>query len=159
MEEQAKTLAVVRVRGVSGIRRDIKDTLTMLHLNRNCQATLIQNKPTNLGMLRKAKGQLAWGEASEETIASLLKERGRLIGEKKLTDEYIKKIGYESLEKLAEAIHKLKIEYGDLPDIKPLFRLHPPKKGYGGKIKKSYKSAGVTGYRGEAINTLIKKMI
>jgi len=61
MEGQAKNLAVVRVRGVSGIRQDIKDTLNMLHLNRNCQATLVQNEPTNLGMLRKAKGQLAWG--------------------------------------------------------------------------------------------------
>ena len=152
-------MAVIRVRGVSGIRRDIKDALDMLHLSRNCQATLIKNEPSRLGMLRKAKGQLAWGEASQETIASLLKERGRLVGNKKLTDEYAKKVGYESLDKLAEAIHRLEVEYSGLPDIKPLFRLHPPKKGYGGKVKRSYKSGGVIGYRGEAINDLIRKMI
>jgi len=107
----------------------------------------------------KAKGQLTWGEVSKEVIASLLKERGRLMGEKKLTDEYAKKIGYESLDKLAEAIHNLKVTYNDLPDVKPLFRLHPPKKGYGGKVKKSYKAKGVAGNRGAAINDLIRKMI
>jgi large subunit ribosomal protein L30 len=159
MEDKAKNLAVVRVRGVSGIRQDIKDTLNMLHLNRNCQATLIQNEPTNLGMLKKAKGQLTWGEVSKETIASLLRERGRLIGNKKLTDEYAEKIGYETLDKLAEAIHKMKIEYSELPNIKPLFRLRPPKKGYHGKVKKSYNTNGVTGNRGEAINDLIRRMI
>ncbi len=159
MADQKKNLAVIRVRGVCGIRQDTKDTLDMLHLGRNCQATLIQNEPSSLGMLRKAKGQLTWGEASLETIASLLKERGRLIGNKKLTDEYAQRIGYESLDKLAEAIHKLEVEYVGLPDIKPIFRLRPPRKGYGGKIKRSYKGAGVTGYRGEAINNLVRRMI
>ena len=147
------------MRGVTGIHREIGQTLDMLHLNRNCQATLIDNKSSNLGMLRKAKDQLTWGEASKETIASLLKERGRLVGNKKINDEYAKGIGYESLDKLAETIYKLEIEYSRLPNIKPIFRLRPPKKGYGGKVKRSYTTSGVTGYRGEAINDLIRKMI
>jgi len=39
-----------------------------------------------------------------------------------------------------------------------VFRLHPPKKGFKGKVKRGYTAGGVTGYRGEAINDLIKKM-
>ncbi|RLI23172.1 50S ribosomal protein L30, partial [Candidatus Bathyarchaeota archaeon] len=50
-------------------------------------------------------------------------------------------------------------EYKDLPDIKPVFRLHPPRKGFKGKIKKSFKAGGASGYRGEAINELLERMI
>lgn len=159
MEERRRCLAVVRVRGVSDIFREINETLKMLHLNRNCHATLIDDRPSYLGMLRKAQNHVTWGEVSKETIGLLLKKRGRLIGNKRLTDQYAQEVGYESLDALAEAIHKLEVEFGRLPNIKPLFRLHPPKKGYKGKVKRSYAAGGVTGYRGEAINELIKRMI
>lgn len=158
MEERRRCLAVVRVRGVSDVFREINETLKMLHLNRNCHATLIDDRPSYLGMLRKAQNHVAWGEVSKETIGLLLKKRGRLVGNKRLTDQYAQEAGYKSLDALAEAIHKLEVEFSRLPNIKPLFRLHPPKKGYKGKVKRSYAAGGVTGYRGEAINELIKHM-
>jgi len=159
MEGKSKCLVAVRVRGVSDISQEIKDTLKMLRLTRNCHATLIDNRPTYLGMLHKAQNCVTWGEISEENVARLLKERGRIVGDKKLTDEYAQEIGYKSLDDLAEAAYKLEVEYSRLPKVKPVFRLHPPKKGYRGKVKKSYAAGGVTGYRGEAINDLIKRMI
>jgi len=159
VEKQRKCLAIVRVRGVSDVFREISETLKVLHLHRNCHATLIDDRPSYLGMLRKAQSYVAWGEVSKETISFLLKERGRLVGSKKVTDQYAQEVGYESLDDLAEALHKLEVELGRLPNIKPVFRLHPPKKGYKGKVKRSYPAGGVTGYRGEAINDLIKRMI
>jgi len=157
-EERRKCLLVVRVRGVSDVFHEINETLEMLHLHRNCHATLIDDRPSYLGMLRKVQNQVAWGEASEETIALLLKKRGRITGNKKLTDEYAQKLGYRNLDELARAIYRLEVEFTKLPEVKPVFRLHPPKKGYKGKIKRSYKAGGVTGYRGEAINELVKRM-
>lgn len=151
-------MAVVRVRGVSDVFREINETLKMLHLNRSCHATLIDNRPAYLGMLRKAQNQVTWGEVSKETIRLLLKKRGMLIGNKRLTDQYAQEMDYESLDALAEAIYKLEVEFNRLPNIKPLFRLHPPKHGYKAKVKRSYSAGGVTGYRGEAINDLIKRM-
>jgi large subunit ribosomal protein L30 len=109
-------------------------------------------------MLRKARNHLTWGEISKEGIELLLEKRGRLVGNKKLTEKYVQEIGYRSLSDLAEAIYKLRVEYDNLPDIKPVFRLRPPKKGFKGKVKRSYAAGGVTGYRGEAINELIKRM-
>jgi len=152
-------LVVVRVRGVIGAKRDVKESLRMLHLQRNHHAVLIDDRPAYLGMLRKVKNYVTWGEASKETVTLLLKKRGRMIGDKKLSDEYAKKIGYESLNELADAICEGKVEYKNLPEIKPVFRLHPPSKGFKGKIKKSYGTGGETGYRGEAINELIKRMV
>jgi len=159
LEKGSKCLVVVRVRGSVNVRRDVEDTLRMLNLTRNCHATIIDDRPSYLGMLQKVQNQVTWGEVSKDTIAMLLKERGRLVGNKRITDEYVKKLGFESIDDLAEAIYNLKVEFNKLPGIKPVFRLHPPSKGYKGSVKKSWKSGGVTGYRGEAINDLIKRMI
>ena len=159
VEEKKKCIAVVRIRGVIGASREIKDTLKMLNLKRNYHAVLIDNRPSYLGMLNKVQNYVTWGEPSEEIVALMIKKRGRLNGDKKLTDEYVKKLGYKSLEELAKAICEGKIDYNKLPGIKPFFRLHPPSKGFKGKVKKSFGTGGETGYRGEAINELLERMI
>lgn len=131
----------------------------MLNLTRNNYAVLIDNRPSFLGMLKTAQNFLTWGEVSKETVAMLLEKRGRLAGNKKLTDIYAQKIGYKSLEELAEAIFNCKVEYWKLPDVQPFFKLHPPNKGFKGKIKKSYGAGGELGYRGDKINDLLKRMV
>ncbi|MEM2102833.1 MAG: 50S ribosomal protein L30 [Candidatus Bathyarchaeia archaeon] len=159
MSEKRKCLAVVRVRGVGDASVEVRETLKLLHLTRNCHATLITNRPSYLGMLQKAQHMVTWGEISKENIVLLLKEKGRLVGNKKISQEYLQKIGYKSLDDLAEALFNGEIEYKNLKDIKPVFRLHPPSKGYKGKVKKTYTMGGVTGYRGETINDLVKRMV
>ena len=149
----------VRIRGMSDISQEIKDTLTMLRLTRNCHATLLDNRPSYNGMLRKSKDCLTWGEVSQENIGLLLKKRGRLVGDKKLTDDYAKELGYASLDALAEAIFNVDVDFSSLPEVKPVFRLRPPKKGFKGKVKRSFVSGGELGYRGEAINDLLKRMV
>lgn len=131
----------------------------MLHLTRNNYAVLIDDRPSFLGMLKTAQNFITWGEASKETLNVLIKKRGRLVGNKKLTDEYAQTVGFKSLDELAEAIFDGRIEYSKLPKIQPVFRLHPPTKGFKGKIKKSYGTGGELGYRGENINALIKRML
>ncbi|MFC1487373.1 50S ribosomal protein L30 [Thermoproteota archaeon] len=159
MVEQTKCLVAVRIRGLSDIPQETKDTLMMLRLTRNCHATLLDNRPAYNGMLRKSKNCITWGEISKETIALLLKKRGKIVGDKKLTDEYAKELGYKSLDDLAEAIFKVDVEFSSLPEVKPVFRLRPPTKGYKGKVKKSYAAGGEAGYRGDAINVLLKRMM
>ncbi|MBT8171714.1 50S ribosomal protein L30 [Candidatus Bathyarchaeota archaeon] len=159
MTEQRKCLIAIRIRGLSDISQEIKDTLMMLRLTRNCHATLLDNRSAYNGMLRKSKNCLTWGEVSKENIALLLKKRGKLVGDKKLTDENAKNLGYNSLDDLAEAIFNVDVEFSSLPEIKPIFRLRPPTKGYKGKVKKSYAAGGEAGYRGESINDLLKRMM
>lgn len=110
-------------------------------------------------MLKTAQNFITWGEVSKETIATLLKKRGRLAGNKNLTDEYAQKLGFKTLDDLAEAIFNCKVEYWKLPGVQPYFRLHPPTKGFKGKIKKSYSMGGELGYRGEKINALLERMV
>jgi len=158
-ETQRKCLAVIRIRSAIGARKEVKDTLKMLHSTKTNHATLIDNRLSYLGMLDVVRNYVTWGEVSKDIILLLLKNAGRLAGNKKLTEEYAQKIGYNSMEELAEAIYNCKVEFTKLPNIKPVFRLHPPSKGFKGKTKKTYQMGGETGYRGEAINELLARMV
>ena len=156
--EEHKCFAVVKVRGTISAKREARETLDMLHLSRNNYAVLIDNRPSFIGMLFRVQNYVTWGEVSKETVAMLLKERGRLAGGKKLSDEYVQKQGYKSIDALAEAIATCKAEYQKLPNVQPVFKLHPPSKGFKGKTKKSFSTGGEAGYRGEKINELVKRM-
>ena len=158
-EKGNKLLAVIRIRGTVNVPEPARDTMALLDLHKNCHATLIDDRPSYLGMLRKAQVWLTWGEIDFKTLVELLRRKGRLKGNKPITDDYARKLGFKDLEDLAKAIYELKVDFRKLPDVKPVFRLHPPSGGYKGKIKRSYKEGGVWGYRGEAINDLLKRMM
>lgn len=155
---QNKSIVAVRVRGTIRARREARETLRLLHLTRNNYAALIDSRPSFIGMLESARGYVTWGEASKDILSMLIMKRGRLLGNKKPTEEYLNKIGYKTIEELAEAVFNCRVEYWKLPNIQPAFRLRPPTKGYKGNIKKGYASGGELGYRGEEINELIKRM-
>lgn len=154
-----KCIVVVRIRGTISAQRQVRQTLQMLNLTRNNYAVLIDDRPSFLGMIKTAQNFITWGEASKEIVNMLVKERGKLTGSKKLTDEYAQKIGYKSLEELAETVFDCRVEYWKLRNAQPVFKLHPPTKGFKGKIKKGYGAGGELGYRGERINELIKRML
>jgi large subunit ribosomal protein L30 len=157
--EEYKCLVAVRVRGIISAQKDVRETLDLLHLNHTNHALLVDSRPAYLGMLQRVNNYVTYGEPTKETVTMMLQKRARLAGGKKLTDEYLQKAGYKSIEDLAEAIINCKVAYQKLPDTQPLFKLHPPRKGYKGKTKKSYNAGGEAGYRGEAINELVKRMV
>jgi large subunit ribosomal protein L30 len=153
-----KTIFVVRIRGGVDAQKTVEATLTMLRMERNNYATILKESPSYTGMLRKAKDYVTWGEPSVEIVKLLLETRGKLTGDEKMTDEALKGLGYESIEKLANAIVAGEVEFSQLNDVKPFFRMHPPKKGFKRTVKRPYKDHGELGYRGDAINELIKRM-
>lgn len=150
--------AVIRVRGRTGVRRDIRDTLKMLNLTRINHCVLVPDTPAYRGMLQKVKDYVTWGEINEDMLAKLIRARGRLMGDKKITDKYIQEtMGFENIDELAKAIVKEKVLYKDIPNVKPVFRLHPPLKGWK-KTKRHYSEGGSLGYRDD-INDLILRML
>lgn len=151
--------AVVRVRGIVNIKPDIKKTLQYLNLTRVNHCVLIEETQSAKGMLQVAKDYITWGEVSKDTISKLLEKRGKLPGDKPLTEDHIKSAtSFKDMESLAKAIADNKLKLKEIPDVKPVFRLHPPLKGLEG-IKRSYVNKGALGYRGEHINHLLEKMI
>ena len=153
-----KTLFVVRIRGGVDAQKTVEATLTMLRMERNNYATILRENASYIGMLRKVKDYVTWGEPTAETVKLLLMTRGKLVGEEKVTDEGLKNLGYDSVEALSNAIVSGEVEFSQLNGVKPFFRMHPPKKGFKKTVKRPYRDSGELGYRGEAINELIKRM-
>jgi len=153
------TYAAIRIRGIINVKPDTKRTLQLLNLTRANHCVLLEENPSTKGMLQVAKDYITWGEIEKDVLSKLITTRGKMEGDKELTKDYIKSAtSYESIEKLSQAILDNKFKYKDIPNIKPIFRLNPPKKGYEG-IKKSFKNKGALGYRGKDINKLIERMI
>jgi len=154
-----KLLAVIRLRGAAGVPRKVKDTLKMLNLHKTNHATIVEDTPSYRGMLEKVAGYVAYGEVNREVLADLLRRRGRLRGNKPVTDDFAKRLGFESLEDVADALLEGKVRLKELRGLKPVFRLHPPRGGFKGSIKKMAGAGGELGYRGSDINELLKDMM
>lgn len=136
--------AAIRIKGRVHRRKEIEDTLAMLRLHRKMHCVVLKEEPSVKGMLQKVKDMITWGEIDDETLSRMIIKRGRK-GQKRLSKE-------ESEKALAD------IKEGKKPEIKPIFRLTPPSKGFRKSIKQHYPN-GELGYRREKINDLLKRMI
>ena len=149
-------LAVIRIRGRVGIKKEIRDTFKMLNLDKKYRCVVIPETPQYVGMVKKIKDYSTWGPISEEVLIKLIEKRGRTIHNEKISETFLKKKKLKDMKNLAKKIMegtKLK-ELG----LKPYFRLSPPSKGFKGSVKQPYPK-GALGNRGEKINDLLKKMI
>ena len=161
-EDSPKLLCAIRIRGAPGMNRKILDTLGMLRMHKVNHGVLIWGAKSYMGMLNKCKDYIAFGEIDETTLVRLLRVRGKIEGNKPLTDEHVKNLTkYNSIRELAKGLLAGEVQYRtkDVYKIKPVFRLHPPRKGHLGTIKKHYGEGGTLGYVKEYINVMIHKMI
>ena len=151
--------AVIRVRGQPDVSYDIEYTMGLLGVNRVNHCAIVPENASTKGMLQKVKDYTTYGEINAETLAQLIRVRGRLSGDRMITDEYLAANSeFKTVDDLAKAIIENDYRMKDVEVAKPVFRLHPPVKGYEGN-KRSYKNGGALGYRGEAINDLIARML
>ena len=72
-KSKPKNLAIIRVRGITGIEKSIKDTLNMLCLYHNNYCVVVSDRL--LGMIKKAKDYVTWGEIDDETYRLLVEKR------------------------------------------------------------------------------------
>ncbi len=125
-------IAIVRVRGRFGLKPKIKRTLELLKLHKPNHCVIYNDTPSIRGMLKVIEDYVAYGEIDEKTLISLIKTRSNLNPEE--TIKIIKNGG--------------KINY--------VFRLHPPRKGWG-SIKQRYPK-GALGRRDD-MDELLKRMM
>ncbi|MFN3804861.1 MAG: 50S ribosomal protein L30 [Pyrobaculum sp.] len=165
-------LAVIRLRGIPTTPRDISTALNQLRLRRKFTMVVVNGSPNIMGMVEKVNDWVTWGEIDADTLAMVLKKRGRIVGDKPLTLEYLQKWGWQNFEEVALAYisgeieslscGKRNIRQGQkppcIPYLKPFFRLHPPRGGLS-SIKLHFSVGGDLGYRGPLINELIYRML
>jgi large subunit ribosomal protein L30 len=131
MNKENKKIAAIRIKGLIRIETKVEDTLSMLKLYRKNYCVVLEDTPNIIGMLKRSKDTITWGEIDEDTLKLLREKR-----EEKTKNKEGKTI------------------------VKKFFRLSPPRGGFERKgTKKPFNAGGALGYRGAKINDLIKKMV
>ncbi len=148
---------VVRVRGSIHVNREIVETLRYLHLTRPNHATVVPESAQYRGMLHRVQGYITWGEADPETVGLLLRERGVTTDGARISDAAF---GAAIPAKDLGALTTDVLQHGLPPvrGVRPLFRLRAPKGGWR-STKRPYGLGGALGYRGKAVNDLVRRMV
>lgn len=76
-----KFIAIIRIRGETGVTKTIKDTLSMLNLETKFSCIVLPKTPIYEGMALKVKDFTTYGEIDEETL-KLLNEKRKIEGKK-----------------------------------------------------------------------------
>lgn len=156
--KKPELLAVIRIRGKVNVHYKIRETLNMLNVRRSNYMTLVPNTSSYMGMLKKAKDYLTWGEVSQEALEYVLNKRGEIAGRSKVSNKYLKEnSSYTTIKALSKALINGETSLNDITGVKKFFRLHPASKGYK-SVKRGFAEGGDLGYRGNAINELIVRM-
>jgi len=148
---------VIRIRGIVNIPSWAERTLENLNLRKKFNATILTENNQTLGMLRKVKDIVAWKSVDESIIKELLEKRGRKKGFHPLKNTSLPS-NYNTIDDLANAIHRNNISLSQLEDFKPWFSLNPPKGGFKRKTKTQYNQKGILGENNELID-LVRRMI
>lgn len=141
-------IVVIRITGDVGLKSEIRETLNRLRLRKKYSCVVFEN-PTEvqLGMINKLKDFVAFGEIDNKTLKELIEKRGLLLDKKKTKP------------KMGEVVKGLKENKKSQDfNLKPFFRLHPPRKGIESK-KHFGVGKGVLGNHGEKINDLVRRML
>src|SRR2546429_3005522 len=105
MESPSKNpILAVRLRGTASDNPDVQRTMESLKLERTFQARLLDNTPSNLGMLRSAKVLVAWGEVSPDLLGRVLEKRGERDGTDGVDDGFLRLLGKARFDDLAKAV-------------------------------------------------------
>ena len=143
-KQMDKLICIIRIRGRVGINKDINETLNRLRLRKKYSCVIIKPKKEQLGMIKKIRDFVAFGEISDEIFKKLIETRSQIIDKSKKID----------VKKIIEEIKKGK-KYQEL-NLKPFFRLHSPRKGINAKL---HFPKGVLGNNKDKINKLLERML
>ncbi|TKJ17444.1 50S ribosomal protein L30 [Candidatus Woesearchaeota archaeon B3_Woes] len=132
MSEESKPnvkYAVIRIRGLVRVKKEINHTMELMGLYRKNYCVLIDKK--DFGMIKKVKDYVTYGEIDKETEDLVVKKRGEKTKNKE---------GKEVIKKFFR-LNPPRKGFG--------------RKG----IKVAFSKSGGLGYRGDKINDLLKRML
>lgn len=70
-------IAVIRIKGQIGLRKEIKETLFRFRIRRKYACIVLEPTKENLNTLKKARDFISYGEISKESYEELVKKRGK----------------------------------------------------------------------------------
>jgi large subunit ribosomal protein L30 len=156
--QEGTLLAIVRIRSGINRSRETLDALKVLRLERIHSAVLLRPSPSLDGQMMKIKDVACWGPIDKQTLLKLLVKRGRLVGDRRLSEPDLKRYtGYSSVEALVEDLRRNKVDLAEVKGLKPFFRLMP--RGLRASRKSAGSDRGLLGNLGKGINELLMRML
>ena len=151
--------AVIRIRGPIKVNRDIEHTMNLLNLTRSNHCVIYPENEKIKGMINKVRGYVTYGEINKDIFQKLLLKRGKVYNKEGKLNNIKDVFKLAEVETMVDDLLSSKKKISDI-NLKPVFRLKPPSKGYDKKgIKKTFNEGGALGYRSDKINELLKKML
>jgi large subunit ribosomal protein L30 len=139
--------AVIRLRGTVNLAPKARKTLDLLGLKRINNLSLQMQNESSRKMIKMVEDFVTYGEIDDATLKELIEKRATPLEGKKVDTKKV----------LADLKAGKTIREAG---VRNLFTMSPPQGGFERKgIKVPYKIGGALGYRKEAINELIKKML
>ncbi len=77
MSKDNGKIAVILLRGTIKANGKVKETLKLLNLQKKNSCVILDDNPVNMGMVKKCKDYVTYGEISTETLEELKKKRGK----------------------------------------------------------------------------------
>src|SRR3989475_11635177 len=145
-----KLFLAVRIRGTVGDNPRMELALKSLGMESKLNARLVPGNPDMLGMLRKAKDQVTWGELEPETLEMILSKRAEKSGPgpHRLDEEFARlHFKIQDLGDLAKQIIGGEVDLQRLwrAGVNSTIRQPPPN---GGGQKRSNRPRDCSGWRG-----------
>jgi len=77
-------ICIIRIKGQVGLKKEIIETLNRLKLRKKFSCVVIEPTKEQMGMIKKVKDFVAFGEINDETYKKLVEIRGKKDTEGKL---------------------------------------------------------------------------
>jgi len=138
-------ILVIRIGGLVDMTREFEEMLFRFRLRRKYSAVLMQPTVLNIKILKKLRNHIAYGEINKETMKELIEKRGISLDKSKKINP----------EKVMDQLEKNPLN----SDIKPFFRLHPPRGGIDSKKHFGVSKKAVLGDNKDKINDLVRRML
>jgi large subunit ribosomal protein L30 len=158
VEEKMTNLLVVNLHGLINTPSQCRTTLIELGIGKRFAATIVRDDATTLGALKLVKEYVAWCPVDETLLGSLLENRGRVSGTRRLDSEALKSLGYKDHAELASKMIKQEWTLSSISGVKPFFGLSPPRGGLKRSSRRQFREGGVLG-ENPKLADIVKRMI
>ncbi|NWR36199.1 RL7L protein, partial [Tachuris rubrigastra] len=163
--QEHKLAFVVRIVDIKGVTRRVKRAMELLRLRKNFTGMFVKLTPLTLKLLQVVGPYVAWGYPNLKSVRELILKRGQAVIKKKrvpltdnmLIEEHLGGCGIICLEDLIHEIYSTGRYFKKV--TKFLWPFHLSVARHASRNKVGFlKEMGKPGYRGEAINQLIRQL-
>jgi large subunit ribosomal protein L30 len=157
VNEVSGSLLVVNLRGLVNTRAPVRTTLDQMKVGKRFNATIVPDDNVHRGMLNLAKEHVAWCKLDVDIAEKLLKMRSEKSNGNRVSESDLGK-DHSSFGDIARGLETGSLKLKSVTEIRPFFRLSPPRGGFKRSIRRQYRDGGILGPNDE-LPRIVEKML